>query len=525
MYKLLIAEDEIWISALIRNIVSKGCPDIEIAGEAANGRKALEQILELQPDIVLADINMPVLSGLQMIAEAQKAGFTGKFVIISGYKDFSYVQQALRSGVEDYLLKPINDAKLCSVIARVAQKIKSGREASLQSARSETLLKIQFLNKLLLGGNISLEEGNTLYGLNFAPGYFRCVALRLSSHSPEQSCLLQDGIPEIFSLAQELLGRSLASLCKEAFFTLNGACLILFLNYDRESSAPVGQGLRNLFSDLQAMPLTRQFRLHMGVSRETDRFDRVLEACRQAQCAASSVGKVVYYEELHRQDQDVPPPLVIEDADRIQLNRALHTASAEALTAWAHIRFDDYVERHGVIDTETFSVLNVVTLLLGTALDAIQALPLKLAWDRQELFNRLETCLTVRDLRERMGELLREIKGQLDQQLNAEDVIIHRVTEYINAHLDGSITLEEAAAVVHLSPSYLSEYFKTKTGFNFKDYVLERRLKRAMELLKKGQLPIKEIAAHCGYNDFKHFTKVFKKTLGITPTEFRRIYG
>ena len=151
MCKILIAEDEVWISALIRSIIQKNCAHAEIVGEAPNGRKALEMIGALRPDIVLADINMPVMTGLQVIEEAKKAGFGGKFIIISGYKDFSYVQQALRIGVEDYLLKPIDDEKLCALIEKTAQKITVEMTTLQQNTRNDALLKAQSLSRLLSG--------------------------------------------------------------------------------------------------------------------------------------------------------------------------------------------------------------------------------------------------------------------------------------------------------------------------------------------------------------------------------------
>lgn len=117
MYKILIVEDEPWISTLLRSILEEGVSTAEVIGEAINGRQALTMIAELQPDIVLTDINLPILSGLQVIAQARESGFSGKFVVISGYNEFSYVQQALCFGVEDYLLKPIDDEEVCRLVA------------------------------------------------------------------------------------------------------------------------------------------------------------------------------------------------------------------------------------------------------------------------------------------------------------------------------------------------------------------------------------------------------------------------
>ena len=530
MYKILIAEDEIWISALIRSMIQKGCPDAQIAGEALNGRKALEMIGELQPDIVLADINMPVLSGLQMIEESKKAGFKGKFIIISGYKDFSYVQQALRIGVEDYLLKPIDDEKLCSVIAHVAQKIESEASVSHRSALNDTLLKAQFLSRLLVSDNLSLSTCNEAFGLSFAPGRFQCAVIKFVHRSLDHSYLVAGSLAGITERFRAVFAEQMKPLCEEAFLISQGSYLLLFLNYPPERAAEVREALGALFDRLLSDCAENSILAAMGLSEACENFSQFAAAYRQAQSAAASrlsagMGKIIPFVPDGR-SQDAPlSALTLSEHDRVVLNRALYSSLPDDLVGWFNRLFDDYVQRNNIIETETLLMLDVSATLLTAFLDAVEALPFRVALNRASFLEQLDVFPTVQKLRAHVGSLLRTAKSRINKQRDATDMTITRVTEYINNHLSAPITLEEVARAVYLTPSYLSEYFKTKTGTNFKDYVLSRRMERGAELLRQSGCRVQDVAAQCGYADFKHFCRVFKKYTGVTPTEFRRIYG
>ena len=530
MCKILIAEDEVWISALIRSIIQKNCAHAEIVGEAPNGRKALEMIGALRPDIVLADINMPVMTGLQVIEEAKKAGFGGKFIIISGYKDFSYVQQALRIGVEDYLLKPIDDEKLCALIEKTAQKITVETTTLQQNTRNDALLKAQFLSRLLSGAKLSISACNDAFGLHFAPGKFRCAIIKFVHRSLDHSYLIAESLTEITARSRASFRERLVPLCTEAFSIQQGSFLIVFLNYPAEALGQVQQILTELFDELLADCAAHSIQTTMGISDVCGDFSLLPDAYRQAQAAVASrtslgSGKIIPFTAETKSRGETFSSLALTDRDLTALNRALRSSSPAELTGWFNSRFDCYVQQNHIVENETFLLLDAVSTLLNAVFDTVHALPTRVEINRSALLDQLEIHPTVGELRTHIDTLLQELKEKIDQQLNAADATISRASEYINAHLSDAITLEDVARAVYLTPSYLSEYFKSKTGTNFKDYLLQRRMERATDLLRQGNIRIQDIAVQCGYTDFKHFCKVFKKSIGVTPTEFRRIYG
>ena len=178
LYKILIVEDEPLISTLIRSILEEGVTSAQVIGEAVNGRQALQMIAERKPDIVLTDINLPILSGLQVIQQARESGFPGKFVVISGYNEFSYVQQALRFGVDDYLLKPIDDEELCRLVTNLTEELDTKAAAVRQISKNDTIIKAQFLNRLVLAKLLPLSVCNELCSLHFTQETFCCAVAR-----------------------------------------------------------------------------------------------------------------------------------------------------------------------------------------------------------------------------------------------------------------------------------------------------------------------------------------------------------
>lgn len=223
MFRVLIVEDEIWIAALIRSILTDGLPDVQIAGEAKNGQEALDMITELHPDIVLTDINLPIMSGLDVIQKAREDGYEGKIVVISGYNDFNYAQQALRCGVTDYLLKPVDDEELCQVVSRIMGGLRTDSEAAQRTAWNDDVLKGQFLDCLMMKDFLPMTVCDQIYSLHFTPGIFCCAAVRLHSAAKAAS----QPLPQAKLIEHSVLEK-LSSLCGEAVSIIKGKTIWSF---------------------------------------------------------------------------------------------------------------------------------------------------------------------------------------------------------------------------------------------------------------------------------------------------------
>lgn len=522
MYKILIVEDEPWISTLIRSILEEGISSASVIGEAVNGRQALSMIAELQPDIVLTDINLPILSGLQVIGQARDSGFSGKFVVISGYNDFSYVQQALRFGVDDYLLKPIDDEELCKLITKLTKELDNNAVASLRASKNDAIIKSQFLNRLVLKKYLPLAVCNEFYTLHFTAETFCCVVAKfnLTGSFP---------VSEIFAQGKRLeqvIRSALLPLCTEVFSVQRGSYFIAIFSYpDKEIPIVQKQLEQQLQRFLQHQP-GPFLQTTIGVSSSYEDFMRLQDACRQtlwAVSAQSSMENQIFYA-LDTYSTPLNEPRLVNNQNIDALTKALYECSEAPAQAWMQQHLTAIINRYQIMDEEVFLLLPVAALLLRTFFKTVSRLFPQVPVQLENYLNQIESCVTVEDLQAYLADTVQRVKADIQKQRNTADYTIDRITEYISAHLSDSVSLEDVAGAVYLTPGYLSEYFKSKMDTNFKDYIFRLRMERAKYLLGKN-IRIQDISSQCGYNDVKYFCKVFKKYYGVAPTEYRRIFG
>ena len=521
MYKILIIEDEVWISALIRSILEEGVPSVYVVGEAANGQQALDMIAQLQPDIVFTDINLPLINGLQVIEQAKAAGFTGRFVVISGYNDFTYVQQALRLGAEDYLLKPIDDTELCELVTRLTGDLDIAAKAEMSANQNNAIIKAQLLNRLIMRKFIPLPTCNEFYATHFSEGMFSCVAAKFNA-----GCLAaKEKFSERSKELEQLLLTEVGALCNEVISIPRGAFFVLLLGYPTQSAEAVQRGLEK-GSREYVESQTSATSAVIGLSGVHEEFSAFQESCRQtiwtvnARCAWGS--HVAYAADAYLDlDRNV---CAVTDSERKSLAKTLEEIESNSTLQWIQKHLATEIEQNRITDAEAFLLLPYATALLDVFFETVSREFPQTPVRRENYVSQIENCITVQDLQNYITELVRTVKADIQEQKKTADHTIEHITEYISTHLTDTLSLEEVAAAVYLTPGYLSEYFKSKIGTNFKDYVLRLRMERAKQLLGR-HVNVQEISVRCGYSDVKYFSKVFKKYYGVTPTEFRRIYG
>lgn len=263
----------------------------------------------------------------------------------------------------------------------------------------------------------------------------------------------------------------------------------------------------------------------ISLSKLYDDFPALQSACRQAVCTVFSQPKlrdrILYLADADAVLLHGPEPQKIDTAS---LKALLLSQQYDAISEWLCCRLTDYARQRQILDDEFFLLLPFAWALMDTYLQTVSAQFPKAAIRCESFLPQLKNCMTVKRTQRYFAETAETVCGLLSAQQDDGDHTISRIKAYVAARLSEPISLNEAADLVHLTPSYLSEYFKNKTQMNFKDYVLEQRMEWAKYLLRKG-IGVQEAAAQCGYSDVKYFCKVFKKISGITPSEYRRIYG
>ncbi len=522
MYKLLIVEDEDLLrEALVHSVDWKKLGyDVQAA---ENGAEALKIAQEFHPDIVLTDIRMPFIDGLQLSAELQKLMPETLIAILSGHDEFAYAQEALKYGVREYIKKPISPDDLIAIIRSLERKVDSIRARATQQermrkqlAKSIPYMRQKLLNQMVLS---SISEDEIIDMLGF-------VGLHLKGER-FTVCLI-DCTPALHETVRETAIREFAVVdtiqmevgTDAVAFELSGGGVAL-IYCARTSDAEreriyVKELMRavctELYSQLDIVAAA-------AIGTPVDSLSR-LNVSYQGACEALQLRLI------HGQDNifdiyDCPDEKVYYPFDEIrQLVTRLKLNSKKSFDA-ALGRFFSGIVGTGNISEQNLRVLmiDLVSSAHRTALEAGIPLP----DNAGDIYKSLFSVNTLEESRSLLSSYLGKLHaGFLEQQTSKSSKIIAQVCEYIKENFaDPELSLNSVAAHVYISPTYLSILFKKELNETFIDYLIHQRLEKAKELLCVSNMRTFEVAEAVGYNDPQYFSGCFKKFTGCTPTEYR----
>lgn len=528
MIKAIIADDEARICQLIIALGEWDRLGVEVAGVAGNGIEALELVKSTSADMLITDIRMPGLSGLELIEQVRQRAPGLKIIIISGYANFEYAQRALKEGVNDYLLKPINRRALNEAVERLADMIRSERRShavmDASMARMETIHRERgALISDLLSMNPPRPDRALLrekYHLICHTGVFQTLALKMDIPLSADDGAVFDGVRE---KGRAMLAELLQQYCLDAVCLPQGSVLYALYCCEAEALRPLRDALRELLRRMTAwnnLYGNAGFSIALGPRCDDPReLPESLAAARQrvAERLIDGTGRLL--------DRDVsgqtPSLKPLSDECFRQLNRAIDESDA-AGAAQTLARFRQGLEAvPGIHGWEVQELVLEAGNMLIARMDPRDKKPI-----RDRFHRACDACQTVDALFDALSETSRRCMETLCEQ-RRESVTrpVRQACEYIRQHYAEQITLEEVSARVGLSPAYLSMLFKKEMDEGFAHYLMAVRIDQARELLRETNDSVARICQRVGYNDLKHFTHIFEKNVGVKPGVYRKLYG
>lgn len=525
MLKVLIADDEEKICRLIGILADWKALNMEVAATAPNGIEALRLLALHQPDILLTDIRMPGCDGLELISQAREICPQLEIVIISGYANFEYAQSSIRCGVSDYLLKPINRNELNTTLAKCAARCRQRKQsqqeqASLaKSSREGHLIQRENLISNLLAHSLTAPTAELLreqYHFS-AEGAVQAFVLQMDGTQLEESqrLLVRRRIREIFH-------SGLSLLCEDLLIVFRDGAAYGLISFEPQNRAALRRALRgcrdqldvqkNLFGDVR-------FTLALG-SRET------AAGLHLSFHNARAMILERLTEGTGRLLEGLP------ENSGIQRQNLLNQYSRAAGHAVELLSQEAAAQAVSDLKTSALAVKNVRGReLMDLARAAADLFTARIATDNREtllrnFYREARLCGTADQL---FGALASLQQNLLSQRIAARDADegrpIRCAKQYIQRHFAEPITLEEVAESTGFSVSYFSTLFKKETGEGFSKYLTRVRMEEAKILLRESQLSVAEVCRNVGYMDLKHFTHTFHKSTGLTPGEYRKLYG
>jgi two-component system response regulator YesN len=519
-YKVFFVEDEIVTREGIRDNIDWKANGFEFCGEASDGEMALPLLQTTRPDVMITDIKMPFMDGLQLCKIVRERMPKLKIIILSGHDEFEYAQKAIELGVTEYLLKPVTVKDLQQALSKIAVQIEKDRKEQevlnklqAQVEENRATLRERLLSKLVVGAVSPTEaiEDGQLLGLDLIARYYLVVILKIElGDRSEQfdydeyqqfqnrvSGLVENN-PDVFLLKKDW--EYLALIMK--------GNIPEYLEEERD----------RLLGLIEQNGKTTRYKINVGCgtvkNRIAELYQSFVEALVNIQKTTSENGSKVY-----------------EATDKAQLLKIDKFAIENYLRSGIKEKFDEFFDAYlQPLGGSTIKSSLIRNYIVVDIIVAVSKLVKEWDGDIEQIIpelNSIESILTKietsENLKDQAFQMMVNAMAFRDGRTKTQhDKLIRQAKDHIKAHyMDANLSLNEVAALVNLSPSHFSVVFAQETEQTFKDYLTGVRIQKAKELLRTTSLKAADISYQVGYNDPHYFSSAFKKNTGFSPVEFR----
>lgn len=516
MLKVILVDDEYYFRQLLRQTVAWAAFGFEVIGEASNGKDALELILQLQPDVVFLDINMPIMDGFDLCAELCRRNRLPQIVFLTGYEEFSYAKLAIEYGAKDYLLKPIQQEALEKTLRRVSSELHSTQvqRERLQTQNLQYLLAIRQKYLLeILNGTVKkgeLQNARAALSLPERGGYYYAVIIYL-----EHSLTAGNSVTSQYMAAVSDANDVFSSFVH--CFGLTKNTIVGIVQSPEASAAPIMAQCGALLAQIQSSLFSVVFAA-LGTPQRT--FTEIPLSYRAAKLA---LGDHLLHPE--RQQFSTQAGSNAEDLFsqpmRAQLQQALLYHDKHLLQCVLRSLFLSFQSQpctFPAIRRSCLSMLSCMSAFLQRQFPAQAMSVLKIG----EFLEQAVYLASLEELEQRMTEQVIAVLSSYRHSIQAENPSrIEQIRTYILENLsDTTLSIESVSKRFYISYHYLCSFFKKQEGISLGEYIVDRRMERAKELIVSGVTNVTLLSASVGFSDPNYFSRCFKKRFSCSPSKY-----
>lgn len=531
MYKVMIVDDESTVRGRLEKNLKNSSLDIEVAASVGDGKAALEAARKVKPDIVITDISMPFMDGLELIQALQKEGIQTKNVLVSAYDEFDYAKTAISLGVKDYLLKPFMPDELRAVLEKIIQELNNNKalNKNLQMLKKleihyRSREREQILRKIIKAETISEEEMRKLPVDLSETGSYGAVCL-LNFKNASWDFAQQEQAEEFVELIAtgyfmenlKICGLSLESDKMVIFFLGSPESAMAFRNQILDGLKRISHSLLSYYNIIIYCNLGRIYSSVKGLS---DSYQEAVETWRGAINPEKNI-------RIYGENKENP------QLGNLEMSSKINTEKTNICMCICAGKLDEALEHLSRLMRLYASISNKGAeyriISAGELIYDIGDDMEKNGFEREEsdISKNLKDKISsgsLLELREILETYIRNCCDKVNADAgrsNAEAAVLF-VKNYVEKNLgDQNLSVQSAAENVHFSVSYLRQIFKELTGESFNEFLIRKRMEKAGEYLQNTSMKIQEIAEQCGYESQRYFASSFKKFYGCTPTHFK----
>ena len=543
MLKIFLAEDEVVVRETIKRMIPWEELGFELVGEAADGEMALPLLLRQQPDLLITDIKMPFMDGLTLARLAKKEIPGLKVVILSGYDDFNYAKQAIGIGVEDYLLKPITKNALIERLSEIRSRYEHEKTQKEYYEKFQREMQAYEKNssrdffEALVGGSMDMMEvykRAEKLGLDIVAEAYNVLIFTMNCD--EDFSGQRDEYSSWEAESLELLENLFAGHSSAMLFRSNIFSYGVLLKGQRET---IEENTRACVDEIRKI-LSRQDgrrEWFLAVGQSVDRLSQIQKSYHTASRAFSQRylydENILYYDEMETMEHpggqaETEDNAYLQKVDVNALNPAiLQKFLSNGLQEETENFVKDYFYAIGQEPMESLVFRNYV--ILNVRFSVISFIK-GLGCDTNEMES-ADTEEVLAESGKNMESAIAYAKKMISQAIEIRDQnsgnknrsILKTAVDFIDSHyMDEEISLNTVANVANVSSNHFSALFSQNMGQTFIEYLTTLRMNKAKELLRCTGMRSSEIAGEIGYKDAHYFSYLFKKTQGMTPSDYRK---
>lgn len=502
--KIQIVEDELMIRQGIRHFVDWEAHGFEIVAEAKNGREALEMLDRFEPNIVITDIVMPIMNGIELIKEIRRGYPQTQVVVLSGYNDLEYVKSSFRLGACDYILKPmLNPSELLSAIKTAAER--AGFKPCADAGGSSVSHGI---GRILSG--YCPEKAIEAVKVHFSENWF--TLLGMTGTYPDG---ISSGMESLLRLMSGIEGEYLKGI-DYVRVVFNEETLLYVINHSERDS-----GIREALSSMVRLAAIENPEIFFVCGNSFYGAENIGAAYRNE---FSGYLRERFYNKgrnfMTLQDFEITADKCVFKFS--ELSKLLSVGNVEQAVSFLAERFiniinNKYMQETGVKTLAQNAVYQVIAVMEEKGAD-----PKRLDDIKKDCMAKISKACFADDFLDGLLKTLNDL-SDFFKEFNdkSDESVMLKILAYINAHYNEPLTLSEIAEKFSFNYNYLSAYFGTNNSEGFSKYLNRVRISRAEEMLLNSDMHVSDICLSVGYTDHSYFTRVFKKYTNLTPSRYR----
>lgn len=475
--------------------------ELTVIGEGENGEDGLEKMLSLRPDIVIADVKMPAKTGIEMTEEAIARGFTGKVIILSGYSDFNNAKSAISLGVENYILKPVDEDELIESLKNVRDSILHERELDFRREKGVEYMSEQLTKGLLSGDPAAVAEAEKS-GMHYSE-YDTAIICCSDSDSAEHRLAIISNVNKFFSNIGNV---DVVSM------DLSGMQAVVFKGWKHSGIMEMLYRLNKNFAGI----------IYIAVGKTVDSPAKICKSYESAYQLYKNRFLYMHYGVVSEDVMHRAPAAVMEIPEITS-------------QIYAYMEINDSTKLENTLDVlmenlraKKYSPERIKVICITLVMD-IRSRVVKSSAEKKQDDMLGEKLIAEIGEQNSLFDIIRILKSTFTEVSDicfgrTTKSTMERVVQYIKSNYSTELRLESLAQIFGYNSAYLGKVFHQYTGENFNNYLDTIRITEAKRLLSMDEYKVYEVAEMVGYSNINYFHNKFKKYVGVSPLTYKKSY-